>query len=193
MEAVHVDIAELPLAGFDGSRYVVTMLDDFTEWAELTPVKHKSEFFESVRYFVEHNETPARRCKRIRLDRAGENQLSALKNWAGAKGIELEYTDTEQHQANGKAERLNRTMSNKLQSTMQSAGVAEKYWPLVLPNHTVYIRNRSPCTKRLTPFELFTSRRPNLTNIRTLGSKVFVLKNEIDPNGSDRGWMKASS
>lgn len=26
MEAVHVDIAELPLAGFDSNRYVVTML-----------------------------------------------------------------------------------------------------------------------------------------------------------------------
>lgn len=178
MEAVHVDIAELPLAGFDGSKYVVTMLDDYTEWAELAPVKHKSEFFESVRYFVEHNETPARRCKRIRLDRAGENQAIALRTWAGARGIELEYTDTEQHQANGRAERLNRTMSNKLQSTMQSAGVTEKYWPLVLPNHTVYIRNRSPCTKKLTPFELFTGRRPDLANIRTLGSKVFVLKSE---------------
>lgn len=80
MEAVHIDIAELPLAGFDGSKYVVTILDDHTEWAELTPVKHKSEYFESVRYFVEHNKTPTRQCKRIRLDRAGENQAIALES-----------------------------------------------------------------------------------------------------------------
>lgn len=77
MEAVHVDIAELSLAGFDSSRYVVAMQDDLTERAELTPVKHNSELFKSVRYFVEHNETPVRRCKRIRLDRTGENQANA--------------------------------------------------------------------------------------------------------------------
>lgn len=178
MEAIHADIAELPVLGFDGSRYAVTMLDDFTEWAELMPIRQKSEFFEQVRYFVEHNETPTRRCKRIRLDRAGENQARSLKAWAESKAIELEYTDTEQHQANGRAERLNRTMSNKLQSTMQSANISERYWPLVLPHHSVYVRNRSPCSKRITPFELFNNHRPNLSNIRTLGSKVFVLKGE---------------
>ena len=61
---------------------------------------------------------------------------------------------------------------------MQSAGIPDKYWPLVLPHHSVYVRNRSPCTKKVTPFELFTKRRPNLSNIRTLGSKVYVLKSE---------------
>ena len=48
LESIHVDIAELPIMGFDGSKYVVTMLDDFTEWAELTPAKHKSKLFEHV-------------------------------------------------------------------------------------------------------------------------------------------------
>ena len=180
MESIHVDIAELPVPGYDGNRYAVTKLDDFTEWAELTPAKRRSEFFEHVRYFVEHNETPTHRCKRIRLDRAGENQAATLRAWAYSKGIELDYTDTEQHQANGRAERLNRTMGNKLQSTMQSAGIPDKYWPLVLPYHSVYVRNRSPCTKKLTPFELFTKRRPNLANIPTLGSKVYVLRPEKD-------------
>lgn len=69
-------------------------------------------------------------------------------------------------------------MSNNLQLTMQSAGVPEKYWPLVLPDLPLCIRIRSPCTKKLTPFELFTNRRPNLSNIRTQRRKVFVLKNE---------------
>ena len=127
IEAIHADIAELPVLGFDGSRYAMTLLDDFTEWAELIPIRQKSEFFEQVRCFVEHNETPTRRCKRIQLDRAGENQARSLKTWARSKAIELEYTDTEQHQANRRAERLNRTMSNKLQSTMQSANIPERY------------------------------------------------------------------
>ena len=61
---------------------------------------------------------------------------------------------------------------------MQSADIPDKYWLPVLPHHSVYICNCSPCTKKVMPFELFTKQCPNLSNIWTLGSKVYVLKSE---------------
>lgn len=178
IELVHVDIAEVPLTAFDGSKYACTMLDDYSDWADVKPAKHKSELFSHLRFFIQHNETPQHRCRRIRLDRGGENSSTELKQWAYERGVELEYTDTEQHQANGKAERLIRTLMDKHQPLSQSTHELNRYWSITLPYFTVYVRNRSPTTKATTPFELWTKRRPNLRNIRTLGSTVYVLKTE---------------
>jgi hypothetical protein len=38
-------------------------------------------------------------------------------------------------------------LSHELQLTMQSTGVEDKYWPLVLPNHSVHALVSSPATE----------------------------------------------
>lgn len=96
-----------------------------------------------------HTATPPRCPVRWQNHKRRKNEASRFQDWARRRGIELECTYTEQHQTNGLAERLNRTISNKLQSTMQSAGVPDKYWPLVLPNHSVYALVSSPATEYL--------------------------------------------
>lgn len=177
LDLIHIDIAgPFRTPGYDQSRYWVTLLDDCSQWAEVEPVQHRSEVFTSVRNFIERNETPERYCRRIRLDRGGENVTSDFTAWAYDKRIELEYTDTEQHQANGCAESLNRIIEDKLHPTLLAAGVHEKYWPAVVKYGIAYVRNRSPSSRlEVTPHEAWTGTQPNLSNIRKIGSPTFVL------------------
>ena len=91
--------------------------------------------------------------------------------WAYDKGIELEYTDTEQHQANGCAEALNRILENKLHPTLLSSGLVDIYWPPVVKYGISYVRNRSPSSRiKTTPYKMWTSAKPDLSNIRKIGS-----------------------
>jgi hypothetical protein len=73
MELLHIDVAGPFDEGLDGSRYWLTIVDDFTGWIEIIPIPRRQEFvIESLRFFLDHNERPERKCRRIRLDRIPE-------------------------------------------------------------------------------------------------------------------------
>lgn len=177
LDLIHTDVAgPIKVTGHDQSRYWVTCLDDFTQWAEVEPLQHRSQAFSCIRKFIESNELPERRCRRIRLDRGGENISHEFALWAYDKGIELEYADTEQHQANGCAEALNRIVESKLHPTLLSSKLSDTFWPPVVKYGIAYLRNRSPSSRiDTTPYEIWTGAKPDLSNIRKIGSQAFVL------------------
>lgn len=177
LDLIHTDVAgPISVTGHDQSRYWVTCLDDFTQWAEVEPLQHRSQAFSYIRNFIERNELPEKRCRRIRLDRGGENVSHEFALWAYDKGIELEYTDTEQHQANGCAEALNRILESKLHPTLLASRLSDAFWPPVVKHGIAYVRNRSPSSRiDTTPYQMWTGVKPDLSNIRKIGSLAFVL------------------
>ena len=108
----------MPTIGVKGMRYWVTFLDDHTQIAEAVPIANKSEFFHCFLRFLKRHETPERRCRRIRLDWAGENQLQEFHDYCADQGILIKPTAREQHQQNGSAEVLNRILREKLLPTL---------------------------------------------------------------------------
>jgi hypothetical protein len=104
--------------------------------------------FSHIQRFVEGYELPERRCRRVQLDRGGENVSREFTLWAYDNGIELGYTDTEQHQANRCAEALNRILENKLHPTLLSSKLPDTYWPPVVKYGIAYVRNRSPSVEK---------------------------------------------
>lgn len=177
MDVVHTDIAGPFETAFDGTRYWVTHLDDYSQFAQVTPLKTKDEVFEHTRNFIDRYERLERRCRLIIQDRGGENVSHDYTGWAYDRAIELQYSDTDQHQANGKAERLNRSIEERLQPSLISSGLDPRYWSEVVVHHTTVVYNYSPCTKhQSTRWELFMGTRPNISHLRTLGSTVYVLK-----------------
>lgn len=104
MEFAHTDVAgPFPVIGFDGSRYWVTFLDDYTQRSEVIPITNKSDVPAELKRYLARNERPERRCHRVRLDDSGENRTSELREWLADRGIVVEVTTTDQHQQNGAA------------------------------------------------------------------------------------------
>jgi hypothetical protein len=177
MDVVHTDIAGPFDASFNQSKYWITHLCGWSGYAEATPLQNKDEAFGITRNFIDRHERPERRCRLIIQDRGGENLDENYITWAYDRAIELQYSDTDQHQACGKAERLNRTIKDKLQPSLVASGLDPRHWSEVVENYIIHVRNYSPCTDHnATPWELFMGTRPNISHLRTLGSKVYVLK-----------------
>jgi len=179
LEFIHTDIGgPFPALGSHKERYWVTFLDDYTKIVEAYPISERSEFFACFRRFLEKYERPERRCHRVRLDWGGENRLTEFHDYCKDRGIAVEVTAVEQHQQNGAAERLNRTLMQKLHPTLIRSGLDLKYWPEILIS-IVKIMNLSPNSViDMTPYEAWFGDRPDVSFLKVLGCRCYILQPE---------------
>lgn len=91
-------------------------------------------------------------------------------------GIHHRLTTLHTPQQNGVAERRNRTLVETTRCMLIASGMPPSFWAEAILTAN-YIRNR--CVTRSlsdgTPHEKWTARRPDVSHLRTFGSKVFIL------------------
>ncbi|KAI5662799.1 hypothetical protein M9H77_22122 [Catharanthus roseus] len=82
-------------------------------------------------------------------------------------------------QQNGVAERMNRTIMDKVRCLMVSSGIPKPFWGEAVST-AVYLINRSPSTaiNFKTPLELWSEEPPNLSNLRVFGCAAFAHQKE---------------
>ena len=91
----------------------------------------------------------------------------------------LELTGAAASAQNAHAESHNRYLANMMRCLLHSADLGSEYWSFALI-HAAYVKNRIPHTFiRKTPYEALTGSKPNITNLRTFGCRVFVRKPNI--------------
>jgi hypothetical protein len=128
MELLHMDVAGPFDEGLDGSRYWLTIVDDSTGWIEVIPIPRRQGFvIESLRFFLDHNERPERKCRRIRLDRIPEQVGEEMKFILFSRAIQPEVTGVDQHHQNGVAERAHKTIYDRVGPTLAHAKLPSKF------------------------------------------------------------------
>jgi hypothetical protein len=143
MEFLHVNIKSVPEEGHDNSRYAIVILCDKSQRVWAKGAAHKSELGNYVLTTLAAHETLERRCRRIRIDQAGENRSSHFIQTRTNRGIIFEPTGTDQHQQNGSAEVTIRIIQERLAPTMRSSKLEMKWWPEILQT-IVKTKNVSP-------------------------------------------------
>ena len=92
------------------------------------------------------------------------------------EGFVMEPTGTDNSKQNSRAERPHRDLSQMMRCMLHAAGLGPEYWSHAL-TQAVYIKNRIPHTAlNSTPYQAFTGRRPDLSDMRIFGSRVFARK-----------------
>jgi hypothetical protein len=172
MELLHIDVAGPFDEGLDGSRYWLTIVDDFSGWIEIIPIPRRQEFvIESLRFFLDHNERPERKCRRVRLDRIPEQVGEEMKFTLFSRAIQAEVTGVDQHQQNGVAERAHKTIYDRVGPTLAHARLPPKFWPEIART-AAFLSNRSPSSKlNMTPYQAWYGDKPDLSRLRVIGSK----------------------
>ena len=176
LDLLHMDVCgHMQEPSLGGSKYVATFLDDFSRLSVVVPVPSKAEVIPTVKKIINMLETQSgQKLRKVRTDRGGEYLNNELKDFYSAKGIVHQTTAPYTPEQNGKAERLNRTLMERVRAMLQDAKLPNSLWAEAVTTAN-YIRNRSPvCGDSKTPKELFYGDKPDVSNMKTFGARAYV-------------------
>ena len=173
-EVIFSDVEGPISTGYDGSRYFVTFTDACTKESELYCLKYRSEVPGVFRQYKALKERPYEglQIRRFHSDGGGEYLGYDFQFALAEEGTTFSYSVPETQQANGIAERMNRTLKEKAQSEIVACGLDWKYWPLAI-KHANYLRNRSPAAGiDTTPDEAAIGKTTSLEHCKPFGCLV---------------------
>jgi transposase InsO family protein len=166
-----------------GRRYYITFTDDATRFTTTYLLAAKSDAFAAYRQYEAWARTQGH-CsafKVLRSDRGGEYLSDEFNKHLAAAGTARRLTVHDTPELNGIAERLNRTLIEKVQALLHMAALPPNMWGEAL-RHATWLKNRMS-TRALgskTPWQALYGKPPNLSRLRRFGETVWV----HDPNGS---------
>lgn len=176
-ELVHSDIwGPSCVESFDGYRYYVTFIDDYSRVTWLYLLKLKSDLFDAFKDF--HNlitKQFSSKLYMLRSDNGTEYTSNNMSNYLSNHGILHQTSCVGTPQQNGVAERKNRDLLEKTRSLMIQMNVPKKFWSQALLTAT-YIINRllTQVLNAKSPFEVMKGRPINLSHLRTFSCTCYV-------------------
>ncbi len=193
LELVHMDVCgpfQVPSLG--GSVYMATFLDDFTGFSAVHPIVLKSHVGALIkRVFIQWENqlsTPEQKftVKAVRTDNGGEYVNADLTAYFQSKGVVHQKTAPYTPEQNGKAERLNRTIVERVRTMLAETDLSKSLWAEAA-NTVNFLRNISPNLDRaLTPWEAFYGTKPDVSGLRVWGCVAYchtpkTLRQKLDP------------
>ena len=161
-----------------GYKYFITFIDVATRKHWVYLLTHKSEAFETFKYWkAEVERQSGMKVKNFRSDQGGEYCSKEFRAHLRQCGIKQQFTVARTPEQNGRAERLNRTLMENCRSMLCGAGLEKSFWgegiltAAYLKNRTVHSSLQGPAT----PEERWSGHKPSVKHLRIFGSKVGVL------------------
>ena len=147
LELVHSDVCEMPINTYGGARYILTFLDEKSKRSWIYLMKLKSEVTDHFKVFLKMVEKQSnKKLKIMRTDNGGEYVNRHLMEFLQDNGIQHQTTIPGTPQQNGAAERLNRTLLDKVRSMLLGSGLPQRLWGEAMYTAN-YVRTRSPTSE----------------------------------------------
>lgn len=184
-ELVHTDLmGPLKPMSAGGNQYVLTAIDDFSGYAEVKPLKRKSEASEELKgILLRWERRLGTSVRTVRSDQGTE--YADFNKFCQSVGISREYSVAYSPAQNGRAERFNRTLTEKTRAMFLSSGIPKKYWGDAFAT-AAKVYNLCPSAKGdVTPFELFFQKKPDVSRIRVFGCVVYCMLEKMERSKLD--------
>ena len=155
MTQVGVGLCNLPEVG--GFKHLIVLIDYFSKWSEVKPVKDKSA--PTVAAFL--YEVMCRHgCFKIQINDQGKEFVNEVSNkLLEMTGTEQRVTSAHHPQSNGLCERQNRTIKDSLVKILEEN---PKEWPNVIQGVLFAHRVSAHYSTKFSPFFLLYNRHPTL-------------------------------
>jgi transposase InsO family protein len=159
---------------WDDKKYMLTLLDVYTHFTVIYLLKNKYEVTDTIKEYAERVEAKWNlKIAKLRSDNGREYLNNNMQEWCKRKEIEMNLTVPYTPQLNGKAERLNHTLMEKIRALIGKSALKKEMWGEAAYT-AAYLLNRS-LTKTLTttPYEKWNGRKPDLSNLRLFGNTAY--------------------
>ena len=181
-----------------GARYYILFKDLFSGYKAIYFIKFKSEAGDCFNLFNTKIFTETgHHIRKFRCDGAGEFVSTAQRSRYAELGIALEFCAAYTPEQNSNAERDHRFVVEGMRSVLQGRGIPLKMWA-ESTNHTTYVQNRTlRYGKTKTPYELWSGKTPDVSNLRIFGSTAYfwnpdALRQKLDPKASKGAYVGQS-
>ena len=171
LELIHSDLCEMNgVLTKGGKRYFMTLIDDATRFCYVYLLRTKDEALDYFKiYKAEVENQLERKIKRLRSDRGGEYFPKIFDEFCEEHGIIHERTPPYSPESNGIAERKNRTVTDLVNSMLDTAGLSKAWWGEAVLT-SCHVLNKVPNKNQdQTPYEMWNGRKPSLSYLRTWG------------------------
>ncbi|CAI7759623.1 unnamed protein product [Closterium sp. NIES-54] len=138
MDKVYSDLLNLPADGLNGKRYVIMFTEASTRYVWTGNMTNRFLAFTAFRTWLPlaERETDTK-LKAFQSDGAGEYRSDEFKAYLQERGIRRLFSLPHAHQKSGVAERLNRTLQEKLRALLAQAQLGPLYWPFAMDHATL--------------------------------------------------------
>ena len=148
IDYIHSDLWGSPQVPFSlgKAQYFLSIIDDYSRKVWIYFLKSKDEAFGKFKEWkiMVENQT-MKKVKKLRTDNGLEFCNKEFDAYCKECGIVRHHTCTDTPQQNGLAERMNRTIMNKVRCMLNDSGLPKSFWAEAAST-TCYIINRSPST-----------------------------------------------
>ncbi|KAG8479661.1 hypothetical protein CXB51_029443 [Gossypium anomalum] len=181
-----------------GKHYFVTFVDDFSRRVWVYTMRTKDEVlgvFLKWKTMIE-NQT-SKKIKRLRTDNGGEYKSDLFFDVCQEYGIVRHFTVRDTPQQNGVAERMNRTLLEKVQCMLSNAGLGKQFWAEAV-TYAGHLVNHLPSSalERKTPMEVWSGKpATDYDSLHVFGSTVYyhVKESKLDPRAKKALFMGITS
>lgn len=177
LELVHSDLwGEALLPSLGGSKYYMSITDDYSRFTYVFTLKQKSDAFSAFKTWLALVETQTgRKLKSIRTDNGGEYVSDEFSRFLSERGIRRQLTAPYNPEQNGVAERLNRTLLERVRACLHAANLSWSFWAEALAV-IVHTKNMCPTValKHKTPYEAWYGKKPDVSHLRIFGSVCYA-------------------
>ena len=170
------------VTSLDGYRSYLLVVDHATRYKWIFLTKRKTPPIEQVERLLETIDCKAS-GKFIMTDQGGELGKSfAFQKMVDKHNYGLKMTGAGSSEQNGRCERVHQDLGRMMRCLLHGAGLGPEYWSFAI-THATYLLNRWPHKAlKMSPFQAMFNKLPNLSHLKTFGSKVEVFKQ--DKNGA---------
>ncbi|KAH9670747.1 hypothetical protein KPL70_017094 [Citrus sinensis] len=168
-----------------GAKYFLSFIDDYSRMVWVYVLKGKDEVFERFKQWKALVETQSgRKIKRLRTDNGLEFCNKQFDDFCKLNGIARHKTVSYTPQQNGLAERMNRTLMDKVRCLLIHSKLPQTLWAETLMT-ACYLVNRSPSSALnfKTPVEMWSGRAANYSNLKIFGCPAYahVKQGKLEP------------
>ncbi|KAM9902708.1 hypothetical protein OXX69_008206, partial [Metschnikowia pulcherrima] len=180
-EILHIDLSgpfNFPRA-YDNAKYFLAIVDRYARMVYVSLLKEKSEAGQHLIKFLSETFTTLAAShypRQIRSDNGSEFVNSQVKAFLSEHGIQGRYTQAYSSYQNGIAERMNRSLQDKVRVFLAQGNVPLEFWSEAI-RLAACVLNSTPRTNMSdSPFELFypDGKAPMLRKFHTFGCLAHV-------------------
>jgi hypothetical protein len=188
LEKIFVDLTGPFDLSASKNLYAMDIVDDASAAPFALPTKSKAHAFELLTAWILRMQVKLKRKVGIvRIDN-GELKSAKFEKFCASQGISIEYTAPYTSAHNGRVERMHRTLMSKARAMMADNDLPGNRWDeLYITAAYLHIRTPSSTVPK-TPYEMFWNKKPDLSHLREIGARAFVLKQTDKSKSGDQSF-----